>query len=310
MIPVVDLHCDLLFYLATGEGRSPNDSICRCSLPQLKQGCVELQTLAIYTETGPDSVLLGQKQMEILQTLPKEKLIPAFENASSFASENEPLEQVFTRLSHILTQFTPLYISLTWNNENRFGGGCGSQIGLKEDGKELLTYLSGRGIAIDFSHTSDPLAHDIFNFIDKKGLQLPVLASHSNFRTVHYHLRNLPDAIAQEIINRNGIIGLVAYRKFLASPSQLSEQIAYGFKLGGEKAMAFGNDFFYLDDFPSITSDPTAGFFPEMANSSHYPATLARIKKELNLNEDQLHNIASKNAYNFMKQSERRHAVT
>ena len=68
---------------------------------------------------------------------------------------------------------------------------------------EFLKYLSKV-----LSHTSDALAHDIFNHIDKHKLAVPVIASHSNFRSVSDHVRNLPDEIANEIVNRNGLIGM------------------------------------------------------------------------------------------------------
>ena len=165
---IVDLHCDLLLYLAFSPNRDPFHPVARCSAHQLKAGNVSLQILAIYAETKPHSLLLGLKQLEIFQSLSQKypeyfnshNIRPAFENASAFALETEALDEVLERLENILTQIKPLYISLTWNGENRFGGGCGSASGLKKDGEELLTFLSGKGVAIDFSHASDKLARD------------------------------------------------------------------------------------------------------------------------------------------------------
>ena len=45
--------------------------------------------------------------------------------------------------------------------------------------------------------------------IDANGLDLQVMASHSNFRTLQSHIRNLPDDIAKEIIRSDGLIGFV-----------------------------------------------------------------------------------------------------
>ncbi|MBS0630179.1 MAG: membrane dipeptidase [Verrucomicrobia bacterium] len=303
---VVDLHCDLLLYLARDPKRDPFNPAIRCSAPQLKAGNVKLQVMAIYTETCAECADRGKRQVETYLCLPqkypdfftKTNIIPAFENASGFALETEPLKDVLRRLETILTQITPLYISLTWNGENRFGGGCGSDCGLKDDGKELLKFLSGKGIAIDFSHASDRLARETINFIDKSNLDLRVMASHSNFRTLQDQLRNLPDDIAKEIINREGVIGLVFFKRFLKEPRQLYDMIAHGYKLGGAQNLAFGADFFYLEDLPPL--DGPYGFFDEMSDSSKYPLILEGIRNEMHLSERELNSIASENALRFI----------
>jgi len=308
---IVDLHCDLLSYLAVNPDRTPLHPEVRCSGPQLKSGNVKVQVLAISAMTDYASLLIGLKQIEIFHSLTKkysefftqDNIIPAFENASAFCTEQEPLEAVFKRLESILENLTPLYISLTWNGENRFGGGCGANVGLKPDGKELLRFLSGRGIAIDFSHTSDLLAYDIFKSIDQEGLDLKVMASHSNFRSVVDHPRNLPNTIAQEIIRRKGIIGLVLYPKFLGSLKCLAKQIEYGLNLGGEKALAFGADFFFTDDWQSALTEPV-GFFDEMSDSSKYPSIIHTLKNEFKLSPEVLQNLCHQNALEFLTQTQ------
>lgn len=304
---IFDLHCDLLAYLALSPDRDPYHPSIRCSAPQLNDGNVKRQVLAISSETGIYSLLMGLKQLEIFLSLshqypvdfPKKRILPAFENASCFALETEPLDTVFKRLEQILKKIHPLYISLTWNGENRFGGGCGSQKGLKEDGKELLRFLSKTGIAIDFSHTSDLLAYDIFDLIDQEGLDLPVMASHSNFRSVVDNIRNLPDPIAKEIINRKGLIGLVFYSKFLGSPQKLIDMVQYGLDLGGQNALAFGADFFCLDDLTALLLHG-GSFFQELADSGCYQSALAMLKQEGSYSQELLEAISSKNAELFI----------
>ena len=61
---VIDLHCDLLGYLAMSPDRTPEDPIVRCSLPQLKAGNVKTQVLAISSETNYTSLNFGLKQLE------------------------------------------------------------------------------------------------------------------------------------------------------------------------------------------------------------------------------------------------------
>lgn len=297
---VIDLHCDLLSYLAVHPNRSIDDPESLCSTPQRKAGRVEHQVLAIFSETGAHSLESGLKQLDIFHSLNSKQFLLAFENASSFCTEQEPIDTVLQRLDWIYTKTPPLYISLTWNGENRFGGGSGSTKGLKEDGKTLLTFLSEKKhTAIDLSHTSDPLARDIIHYIDAQSLTLPILASHSNFRSVQNHIRNLPDDIAKEIIQRKGIIGLVFYNQFLSSPAQLIDHITHGYTLGGKHSLCFGADFFYKEDFTNKLA-ASGGFFDEMSDASKYPSIL----QNLPLSDTQKWDIACKNAKAFLSRAQ------
>lgn len=161
-----DAHCDLLSYLQGVPNASPFAEESRCSLTQLQQGGVALQTMAIFTTTQPGSVQAGAQQAnhflqlltrypdkvytptcaEHLQNVlrePRIALVAAIENASSFCLENEPLQNGFQQLDKLEHQLGKIfYISLTHHTENRFGGGNYTNIGLKEDGKRLPRLLS------------------------------------------------------------------------------------------------------------------------------------------------------------------------
>ena len=63
-IPVIDLHSDLLSFLTHKPGRSIEDPLSRSSYPQLNQGNVKLQTLAISSITETTSVEKGRAQVE------------------------------------------------------------------------------------------------------------------------------------------------------------------------------------------------------------------------------------------------------
>lgn len=322
-MPVIDLHNDLLSYLTQKLGRSPEDPISRSSHPQMMQGHVKLQVLAIFSITGRDSVANGKSQVnkfvELLRDYPmlfsscsfpfkagsQVQIIPAIENASSFASESEPLIDALLRLDEYIKQIGPiLYISMTWDDENRFGGGNRSSIGLKEDGKRLLEWMSGKKIAIDMSHTSDRLAHGIFDFMEQKGLNIPVIASHSNFRAVSNYPRNLPDDIAKEIIRRKGLIGLNFFAPFIHQNdySVIVRHVEYGLELGAADALCFGADFFYDTDFSYIREkyQRESAFFPELGNSSVYPDVLKLFEDKLRMKQEQLEKIAYKNASKFL----------
>ena len=234
-------------------------------------------------------------------------IIPAFENASAFASENEPLQQAIDRLEEYHEALGPIfYISLTWNDENRFGGGNMTTVGLKEDGKRLLEWMSGKRIAIDLSHTSDKLAYDLIDYIDKNVLDIPIIASHSNFRAISDYPRNLPDDLAKEIIRRKGLIGLNLFAPFIhkTDATAIVRHVEYGLNLGAGNAFSFGADFFCDADFPSFITkyQRKEAFYPEFANSSVYPSLLGLLVQKIGIKEEQLLKIASQNALRFLQE--------
>lgn len=321
--PVIDLHCDLLAHMLSMPSPDPfdRDGI-GCSFPDLAAGNVKLQVMAIFTATAKGSTALALKQSEIfasflanypddctlvhdastlsgIATSSKLGMIAAIENASGFCEEDEALEVGFERLEQIIANTTRiLYIGLTHHAENRFGGGNNSTAGLKEDGKTLLQYLSGKKIAVDFSHASDALAHDMLNYISEHSLEVPILASHSNYRAVFDHVRNLPDDLAKEIIERGGIIGVNFLRAFVNNddPNVLYQHINHGIKLGGANSICFGADYFATGNHPDQSRVPF--YFEEHGDASRYPFILDAISDQVS--PDVIDGIRSENVMNYM----------
>ncbi len=317
-LPIADLHCDLLSYLESFPShRTADDPESQCSIPLLKQGGVIFQVLAIYTETGNQSVQKCENQVSLAQKLLQSrstKIFPlqrhaqllkpltvaiAIENGSGILEEGEKFELCFKRVEQIQEKLPLLYISFTWNSENRFGGGNESQVGLKREGEILLDFLDKRGIAIDLSHTSDRLAHDIFNYIDKKKLQIQPIASHSNFRKITNNPRNLPDEIARELIRRKGVIGINFLRSLIGDePADFITHIQHGIDLGGKDALCFGADFFGEIDTPSEYVKLLPFYFPGFNNSSCYPRLLDMLQSKFS--KDFLESLAHKNLARFL----------
>jgi membrane dipeptidase len=301
MLKVANCHCDLLSYLEQSSTHTPYDLRCRTAIPQWEQGGVVLETLVTFVRTSPGCSKSGLRQFEIFKTLKLPstlRAVLAVENGSCFLDEEEALDLAFTRLE----AWAPLlYISLTWNDANRFGGGNATDIGLKTDGQEILKWMSGKKIAIDLSHTSDRLAYDILNFIDAKKLDITPIASHSNFRSICPHERNLPDELALEIGRRHGLIGLNFVRKFLGSKGATNDLVAHvehAAALNLFDHFCFGADFF--DD-----SLATPGlehlkpfFYPGYDDASCYPKVINLLQPLLT--PEQLEKIAYSNLSNFV----------
>ncbi|TXE08037.1 dipeptidase [Algoriphagus aquimarinus] len=322
--PIIDMHCDLLSYLAKIPGANPyaKDEIA-CAIPWLQAGNVRMQILAIYTDVRPESMNLASRQAQIfsellekhendlafadadfLQNWHKQNCVgikAAVENAAGFGNESASWDEIYSQFDGILQKVKSLaYISLTHHTENRFGGGNYTKgIGLKDDGKKLLDYMAGKSIPIDLSHTSDLLAEGILSHIDTQKLDIPVIASHSNFREIWNHPRNLTDEFAKEIIHRGGIIGVNFLRAFLDPevPERLFEHILRGFELGGEKSICFGADYFYTKDFGDPSRIPF--YFPLAENAGKYPSLIESLEDKLSPAD--LEGLAYRNSLEFYR---------
>ncbi|MDH3712043.1 MAG: membrane dipeptidase, partial [Cyclobacteriaceae bacterium] len=121
-------------------------------------------------------------------------------------------------------------------------------------------------------------AYGIFDHIDKHNLDIPIIASHSNFRSVCDHVRNLPNELAHEIIERGGLIGMNFLRDYVhdKKPEVLVDHIKYGWDLGALDQLAFGADFFYVINFPDPSRFPL--FFPELSNATHYGSIISQLE--------------------------------
>lgn len=298
----------------------------RASLTQMRGGNVALQVLAIYVSNNDQAPASCRQQIArflqleklypqyidpfnpddlVKESSPKKtQVIAAFENASGFCSENDSIDIALKELEKMRKQLGNIaYISMTWDGENRYGGGVGAKIGLKEDGKRLLEWMHSKQIAIDLSHASDYLIDDIFNTIDKKGYKIPVLASHSNMRSITAMARNLPDELALEIIRRKGLIGMNFFCHFSGGKNagDLLKHIEHACMLGAQNALCMGADFFCDVDAPSIKDkyNSTKCFYEELPNSSCYPYFFSMAKQALQLKENEIQAISYKNAENF-----------
>ncbi len=322
--PCADLHCDLLSYLQEAPNADPMiGGKIGCTIPDLLAGNIKFQVMAIYTATEKGSVKLANEQAHIFDNLirnyhhyfsffdigkkelditndTKIKIVTAIENAAGICEENDKLSTAFSNLNALISICgKPLYLGLTHHGENRFGGGNNTKVGLKNDGKAIIDYLSQENIALDFSHTSDPLAYDIINYIDKNNIKVPIIGSHSNFRSVYHHARNLPDDIAKEIIRRNGLIGINLLRAFLNPDNEnaIFNHIQHALELGAVNNLCFGADYFYCDSHPDQTRVPF--FFEQHSNASKFPDILSQIEKKIGI--EIAPNIAFYNIQQFIR---------
>jgi membrane dipeptidase len=106
-------------------------------------------------------------------------------------------------------------LSFAWMRRTAFGDGTwenDSRGGLTRLGKAAVEEMNRLGIIVDVSHASDRTTWDVL-----ETSTAPVIASHSNARTLHDHPRNVTDEMIRAIAESGGLVGVVAVAGFIAT---------------------------------------------------------------------------------------------
>ena len=178
------------------------------------------------------SLVYNAKEIEENHKNGKMSAILTIEGPAGFGFDPELLEDLYNVGFRIT--------SLGWNEKNVL---CGSHVtggGLTELGKAYVFEAQRLGMLIDVSHISDEAFWDIMEIT-----QAPVIATHSNSRSVHPVSRNLTDEMFQAICKTGGVAGLNLYADFLGENATLDtvcDHVEHWLNLGGAKHIALGGD--------------------------------------------------------------------
>lgn len=142
------------------------------------------------------------------------------------------------------------YVSLCWNGENAYAGGCRTDVGIKKAGYKFINRLNENKIPLDLAHASRKTFYGGIEKADR------VICSHAAFDFVNLHVRNVSYEQIKAIIERGGIAGLTFVGYFLLPEGELSRDAAvYAFYKNvdlylqkfGDKGLCIGSDFYGSD---------------------------------------------------------------
>ena len=106
--------------------------------------------------------------------------------------------------------------SLGWNEKNCLTGSHVTGGGLTKQGRAYVKECQRLGILVDVSHISDEAFWQIMDMTEK-----PVIASHSNSRSVWNESRNLTDEMFKAICATGGVAGFNMCPPFVAEQPNL-----------------------------------------------------------------------------------------
>ena len=237
----------------------------------------ELASVLRETEQNADLIRLAYSTEEIAENK-KQGIMSAIltiEGPAGFGYNPDMLEDLYNVGFRITT--------LGWNEDNPLTGSCVTGGGLTEDGRAYVREAQRLGMVVDVSHISDKAFWDIMEMTEK-----PIIASHSNSRTLCNVARNLTDDMYKAICKTGGTTGINLYPGFLgenATIDTICDHIFHFLNLAGDdKHVSLGSD------FDGVSSLPEG-----ITGIQDYPRLADRLL-ERNLSESTVRNIFWNNA--------------
>lgn len=287
--PVFDLHCDTALALLGKDLRSPGSlkqNTLHIDLQRAKQLAGYVQCFACFT-TPEMAQWYGISPENVFQ-LELDIILAELERHKRTMSQVFSVEDIRAntgkgKMSALLTIEGPagfgydpellqyLYAvgfrmtTLGWNEDNVLCGSHSTGGGLTALGKEYVCEAQRLGMVVDVSHCSDAAFWDMMEITEK-----PIIASHSNSRSICDTSRNLTDDMFKAVCSVDGVAGINFYTGFLGDNADLDtacRHIEHFLELDPTgKHIALGGD---LDGCDSLAK----GF----EGVQSYPALAARL---------------------------------
>ncbi|MCP1110680.1 membrane dipeptidase [Lachnospiraceae bacterium PF1-21] len=266
-----DLHCDsLVKYLEYRSG-----FLCEKTQFSLKNKDYfrrMVQTMAVFV---PDDIR-GERALEYFKLHQKylSQLLEREEGLVGFVSSSKDIVRVTGegrcgillavesgavlagKLENVdyLARMGVRLMTLVWNGENEIGSGHQTDNGLSDFGRQVIKRMEEKKIIVDVSHLNDRGFAEVCEVANK-----PFVATHSNLRSVCSHKRNLTEKQFEEIVRREGLVGINLYERFLSNQGkgtidQMYRHVSRMLELGGEDVIACGSDFDGADVNPELDS--------------------------------------------------------
>lgn len=265
---IVDSHCDSIAYVDSGKFPLINPHNFSQKHKQLqfvamfcmaKDGNIEdaykktvryIGHFSIAMQKESDNIVQVRNYLDIEKAFSdgKHAALLAIEGGSGIKGSPDILEDFYTIGVRV---FGLAWLTNELAKSNRLSKGEDDS-GLTELGRTIVQKGNELGMIFDVSHLSDQSFRDVSEISSK-----PVIASHSNFRTLCPHSRNLTDQMARKIVERDGMIGLNMYPEFI--DAEVSKQtvdryfdhLDYCIDNFGSDNIGFGGDI-----------DGTSGMYP------------------------------------------------
>lgn len=213
-------------------------------------------TLQIIDKYQREMQLLRKNKVDFINILGKYDIDVALEHkfASLLSIEGGEAIEGSLEVLRVFYNLGVRCMTLTWNYRNDIADGVKESItagGLTNFGRSVICEMNRLGMLIDVSHISEEGFWDVLELTNK-----PIIATHSNSKSLCRISRNLSDEQIRAMANNNGVIGVNIYPTFLeenkdeANLDSVYKHIEHIIETAGEDYVAFGTDFDGIDQMP------------------------------------------------------------
>jgi membrane dipeptidase len=238
-MPWIDAHLDLAYVGLAGRDLAvacPDSKVACVSLPALREAKVDLVCATIFTEVEAEdpgdpsgyadhedldgAEAAGRRQLELYLDLEARGELSIVRGPGDLDGGPRPRVVLLMECADPIRDAGAVawwherglrMVGLSWARGSRYAGGNGRPAGLTERGRSLVAALDAHGIVHDVSHLPAVAVDELLSLATG-----PVVATHSNCRAVvGDDERHLCDAHITAIGERDGVIGLNLFTKFL-----------------------------------------------------------------------------------------------
>ena len=248
----------------------------------------ELATIQREVDKNRDLIAIAYSPAEILEHRKAGKMsaILTLEGTAGFGHDPALLEDLYAIGFRV--------VSLGWNEKNSLTGSPVTGGGLTDMGREFVREAQRLGFLVDVSHISDEGFWDMMKITEG-----PILATHSNSRSVFSNSRNLTDDMFRAICETGGVAGYNACDEFPgANPTvdTICDHIFRFLELDPDgKHVALGGDLDGVSKMPEGFDGVQS--WPVLANRLLHPG----------LDENQVRDIFWNNGFGVMELAVRNH---
>ena len=154
------------------------------------------------------------------------------------------------------------YVTLTHTNTNSWADASSDAArwnGLNDTGRGLVREMNRLGVLVDLSHVSDSTFYDALAVS-----AAPVILSHSSVRALAPHPRNVTDAMLRALAERDGVVMINFFSKYLAQDGTTSatlddilDHLDRAIEVAGVDHVGLGSDFDGVPYLPRGMEDAT-----------------------------------------------------
>lgn len=301
---MVDAHSDIMVDVMFRRSRGGSGILKDIHIPKLQKGGVDVMVTPVawdepqlncyrlrcllqnikYLESEVDEssgkIMIATTVEEIQKGLSKGKI------AMLLGLEGGMVIEYDLDILKLLYKLKVRCIGLTWNKRNQIADGSAERTncGLSNFGIELIREMNKLGVLIDVSHISEQSFWDVL-----EATKDPVIASHSNARSVHDHIRNLSDEQIKAIAEKGGVVGIAFYPGFVGNGNltitDVLRHIDYVIDLVGADHVGLGPDFIdYMTDYviQALSKEPKVYPKPTYV----YPTGIEDVTKMPNITKE------------------------